>query len=86
MVCGKPQPSGSYHSTFLRQATSCRKGHTWTDWTKAGSCICNVCDKDSVFDVTKREKKCLVEGCESLLNVDEKAVEDKMHDENILRK
>jgi len=53
---------------------------------KIGSCICNVCDKENVLDITKREKECLVEGCESLLNVAVKAVEGKIDDESILVK
>ncbi len=82
MVCGKAQPPGRYHSTFVRDATSCRRGHTWRDWAKIGSCICNFCDKEIVLDITKREKKCFVEGCESLLNVLVNVVERKV-DENI---
>ncbi len=86
MGCGKAQPSGSYYSTFVRDATSCRRGHTWSDWAELGCCICNVCDKDNVHDITKREKRCFVEGCESLLNVAVKVVEAKLDDESIVAK
>lgn len=85
-VCGKTQTSGNYHSTFLRDATSCRRGHSWKDWAKVGSCICNICDKDNVLNITKREKKCFVDGCESFLNVSMKVVEGKIDDEDILGK
>lgn len=85
-ICGKRQASSNYRSNFLRDATSCRKGHTWRDWAKNTSCICNICDIDNVLTVTKREKKCFVEGCESLLNVAVKVVEDKIDDESVLGK
>jgi hypothetical protein len=85
-LCGKTQASSNYHSTFLRDATSCRRGHTWSDWAKFGSCICNICDKDNVLDITKRKKKCFIEGCESLLNVSETVVESKIDDKSILGK
>lgn len=84
--CGKTQVPSYYHSTFLRDATTCGKGHFWCDWAKIGSCICNICDKDIVLDVTKREKKCFIEGCESLLNVTIDVVEGKIDDEDLFGK
>jgi hypothetical protein len=39
-----------------------------------------------VHDITKREKRCFVEGCESLLNVAVKVVEAKLDDESIVAK
>lgn len=84
-VCGKTQSSRNYLSSFLRDATSCRRGHTWSDWAKSTSCICSICDKDNVLEITRRKKICFVEGCKSLLNVAVKAVEDKIDDESILK-
>ena len=85
-VCGKTQASGNYHSNFLRDATSCRRGHSWKDWAKVGSCICNICDRDIVLDITRREEKCFVDGCESFLDVSVGVVEGKIDDEDIFGK
>lgn len=86
MICKKTQSSGNYHSTFVKEATTCGRGHTWSDWAAVWCCICNICDKDNVLAITKRERECFLEGCESMLNVSMKVVEGKIDDEQILGK
>jgi hypothetical protein len=86
MLCGKEQPGGTYYSSFVRDTTRCRQNHTWANWTEEGHCICNLCDMEMVLNITLRRRKCFVEGCESLLNVDREVVSNEIEDEKLLEK
>jgi len=90
LLCDGSQPKGSFHSTFVRDVTSCGRKHSWATWamigSENGSGICGVCDEELVWNITKRKQKCLSEGCESILNVDEKALEKLIDDKELLAK
>jgi hypothetical protein len=90
IVCGKVEVKGRYLSSFVHHAVFCEKRHRWTSFGKivwhSQKCICNTCDREMLMHITMRKQTCFAEGCESILNIDERAVKEGVKDKILLER
>jgi len=86
LICAKTVGSGSYVSTFVQEATECRR-HEQIFPDASGpekKSICSFCNKDLLLNVTLRKQKCFSSDCGCFASVKEKIVRAKVDEEKLL--